>query len=136
MRSRVVTLTDHADLFVPGMIEMKEGTCSNMPMPHLAIGTEYFVLDTRTSGAAYYPGQAAWEAALAAAGVSEIDLRAYRVLQRPGPRAGADRTRGGHPDRDPLGVLAKSTISRMRMPTHEHARAMPAERHPLSSRSR
>jgi len=38
MRSRVVTLTDHADLFVPGMMEMKEGTCSNMPMLHLAIG--------------------------------------------------------------------------------------------------
>lgn len=104
--------------------------------PDTRLFTEYFVLDTRTSGAAYYPGQAAWEAALAAAGVSEIDLRAYRVLQRPGPRAGANRTRGGHPDRDPLGVLAKSTISRMRMPTHEHARAMPAERHPLSSRSR
>lgn len=36
--SRDVTLTDHADLFVPGMIEKKEGTCSNMPMLHLAIG--------------------------------------------------------------------------------------------------
>lgn len=36
--TRDVTLTDHADLFVPGMIETKEGTCSNMPMLHLAIG--------------------------------------------------------------------------------------------------
>ncbi len=38
MYTRDVTLTDHADLFVPGMIETKEGTCSNMPMLHLAIG--------------------------------------------------------------------------------------------------
>jgi hypothetical protein len=43
--------------------------------PDTRLFTEYFVLDTRTSGAAYYPGQAAWEAALAEAGVSEIDLR-------------------------------------------------------------
>jgi hypothetical protein len=36
--SRNVSLSKHSDLFVPGMIDTKEGTCSNMPVLHMAIG--------------------------------------------------------------------------------------------------
>lgn len=35
--SRDVKLSNHADLFVPGLIETKRGTCSNMPVLYMAV---------------------------------------------------------------------------------------------------
>ncbi|MCC6677436.1 MAG: hypothetical protein IT436_09850 [Phycisphaerales bacterium] len=35
--SRDVKLTNHADLFVPGLIDTKRGTCSNMPVLYMAV---------------------------------------------------------------------------------------------------
>ena len=35
--TRDVKLTNHADLFVPGLIDTKRGTCSNMPVLYMAV---------------------------------------------------------------------------------------------------